>query len=121
MKEKYWKISHNADTTETGRPMKRTYVKTIWQGFPAQQSCEAQIMDDFCFDRFGKKTAYVQGVAPCPGWTVVSSNEEEFMDAEPIVWGGYKTKTMRLELGIGDHGKISILSEELRCNTIKGE
>ena len=77
-----------------------------------QQSAEAQILEDFCFDRFGKKTAYVQGVAPCINWKVSVSDEDEFTKAQPIIWGGYKTTTIKIELGIGDHGKTHILSEE---------
>ena len=109
--DKYWRISHNADTTETGLPMHRTYVKTVWQGFPAQQSSEMDILSDFCTSRFGNKTAYVQGVAPCPNWRVDMITEDEFEKAVPITWGGYKTKTVKIVLGIGDRGAIRVLSE----------
>ena len=109
MKEKYWKVAHNADLTETGMPMRMTYIKTIWQGFPAQQSAEAAIIDDFCFDRFGNKAGYVQGVAPCNNWAVWESNIDEFNEAQPIVWGGWKTETIKLTLGIGGHGKTVVL------------
>ena len=112
MKKKYWKMSHNADTNETGLPMNRTYIKTVWQGFPAQQYAEMLILEDFCFERFGKKTAYVQGVAPCENWKIWESNKADFDAAQPILWGGSPTKTMRIDLGIGDRGKINILYEQ---------
>jgi len=112
MKEKYWLISHNADTTETGLPMRRTYVKTIWQGFKAQQSSEKDILYDFCSSRFGNKTVYVQGVAPCPNWEVTPLTKEHFEKALPIMWGGYRTKTMSIELGIGKRGAVNVLSEQ---------
>jgi len=115
MKEKYWVVTHNADTTETGLPTRKTYIKTIWQGFEAQQSSEMDILSDFCFNRFGNKTAYVQGVAPCPNWTIHQSNEHQFNESMPIMWGGMSTKTMQLILGIGDHGKVSVLSEVKRA------
>jgi len=111
MKEKYWVVSHNADTTETGLPMRKTYIRTVWQGFPAQQSCEEGILEDFCFKRFGDKITYVQGVAPCPNWIISISNEHEFNNSLPIKWGGMATETMQLELGIGDHGRVRLLSE----------
>lgn len=111
MKEKYWVVAHNADTTETGMPMNVTYIKTVWQGFPLQQQSEEDILSDFCFRRFGNKTAYVQGVAACQNWRIRTSSESEFNLSKPIKWGGMATKTMQVELGIGDHGKINILSE----------
>jgi hypothetical protein len=89
MKEKYWVIAHNADTTETGMPTRKTYVKTVWQGFLAQQSSEADILADFCFKRFGDKTAYIQGVAPCPNWRITESDEKEYKACIPIKVGGY--------------------------------
>ena len=112
MTDKYWMITHNADTTETGLPRNRTYIKTIWQGFPAHQSCEMDILSDFCFSRFGEKTAYVQGVAPATNWEIYPSSAEKYYEAAPIKWGGHKTKTVRLELGIGKKGQVNILSEQ---------
>lgn len=113
-KIKYWLVAHNADCTETGCPMNNTYIKTIWEGFAAQQSESAEhaILEDFCFQRFGKKTVWVQGVAPTENWRIYYSSEDKHNEARPIMWGGYKTKTMRLELGIGNRGKINIISEE---------
>ena len=111
MKEKYWVIAHNPDITETGMLMQRTYMKTVWQGFPSQQYSEVDILTDFCFSRFGNKTAYIQGVAPCPNWRIDTSTREDFEKATPIMWGGLKTKTMQIELGIGDHGNVNLLSE----------
>jgi hypothetical protein len=109
--DKYWIVNHDADTTETGLLMHRTYIKTIWQGFPAQQHSEEDILADFCYHRFGNKTAYVQGVAPCSNWRISPSTEDEYKLSKPIMWGGMPTKTMQLILGIGDHGKVEILSE----------
>ena len=111
MKERYWCVSHNADLTETGMPMNRTYLKTIWQGFPMQQFAEKEILEDFCFSRFGKKTGYVQGIAAVPNWTIREIEEQDFIKAIPIKWGGYKTTTIQLELGIGNRSKVEILKE----------
>lgn len=111
--DQYWIVNHDADTTETGFPTKRTYVKTIWQGFPAQQFAELEIVEDFCFKRFGAKVAYVQGVAPTPNWTVKICTEQEFETARPIIWGGIPTPTVRLVLGIGKNEKTTILEELL--------
>jgi len=112
MLEKYWVVGHNTDTTETGCHMRNTYIKTIWEGFGSQQSCEEGILQDFCFERFGPKTVYVQGVAACPGWTIRVSDEQSFNYPVSIQWGGLPTKTMIIELGIGGkNGAINILSE----------
>lgn len=100
-KERYWAVYHNADLTETGRLRNKTYIKTVWGGFPAQQSAEREILEDFCFKRFGSKVVYVQGVAATAGWALHESTVDEFEAARPLKWGGYTTKTEQLTLGIG--------------------
>jgi hypothetical protein len=109
--EKYWTIAHGADTTETGCMMHRSYVKTIWKGFPAQRSCEREIIEDFCREKFGKKVVYVQGVAPCLNWNVRESNQKEFENPIPIKWGGWLTETHVFTIEIGDHGRVDVLSD----------
>ena len=89
----------------------RTYLKTTWEGFPAQQACELEIIRDWCRGRFGPEVAYVQGVAATPSWFVNESTEEAFEAARPIIWGGYKTKTKRVAIGIGNRGKIAVHSD----------
>ena len=107
---KYWVVYHNADTTETGLCQNRTYIKTIWEGFPAQQGeNETQILEDFCYDKFGKRTAWVQGVAPCENWILHQINQHEFENPVPVRWGGYDTKTEMLILGVGNRGKINTI------------
>lgn len=105
-KERYWFVNHNADLTETGAHMNRTYVKTVWEGFPAQQfpaqqSADREILEEFCFKRFGSKVVYIQGVAATVGRVIYESSEEEFGKARPIKWGGWSTDTFKLILGIG--------------------
>lgn len=100
-KERYWVVNHNADLTETGAHMNKTYIKTKWEGFPAQQAAEREILEDFCFKRFGSKVVYVQGVAATVGWVIYESTVEEFEAARPIKWGGWATDTFKLILGIG--------------------
>ena len=112
-RERYWVVDHNADTTETGLQTSRTYIKTYWEGFPAQQSAELEIVETFCYRRFGDKVAYVQGIAPTSGWTLRDSNKDEFESSKPIFWGGVPTKTMRIRLGIGDLGKVRVISSEI--------
>ena len=112
MKERYWMVEHNADTTETGMPQNRAYIKTVWEGFPAQQSTEQEIVEDFCRGEFGDKVAYVQGVAACQNWEVHESSEREYIIAKPINWGGYETETLKIVLGIGGPLKTRILLSE---------
>ena len=111
-KYKYWIIHHSADTTETGCTQRKTYIKTIWEGFPAQQGDnEVQILEDYCFENFGKKTAWVQGVAPCVNWRVTKVKKEHWERPEPVNWGGFRTKTDIITLGVGDKNKINVLSQ----------
>lgn len=109
--DRYWVINHDADLTETGSPQRRTYLKTTWDGFPSQRACEVEIVRDWCRDRFGPEVVYVQGVAATRNWIVDMSYECDFEEARPIVWGGYKTKTKKVWLGIGDKGKIVVHSD----------
>lgn len=113
-KERFWIVMHNADTNETGLPMNKTFIKTTWEGFPAQQNEQAEIaiLEDVCLRRFGKKVVYVQGVAACAGWVLHKSTLEEYRAAQPHRWGGYPTQTMRLELGIGNSGKVNCYVDE---------
>lgn len=110
-KVKYWIATHNADLTETGMPQNRTYIKTTWVGFQSQQSAEREIVEQFCFERFGPKVGYVQGVAPCPGWQLLSIKQGDYDLARPIIWGGCSTKTSRVELEIGRESDFRIVSD----------
>ena len=110
---KYWRIDHTADENETGMCIHRTYIKTIWEGFPAHQGeNEYLILQDYCFNKFGKKTAWVQGVAPCSNWGIYKITKEDFKNHSPIMWGGSPTKTYVITLGVGYRDKIHTLSEE---------
>jgi hypothetical protein len=109
---KYWVIHHDADLTETGCSMCRTYVKSNWVGFPAQRTLEQEILEDFCYKRFGNKVAYVQGVAATLSWRVDEIVKEVYDKANPVRWGGYNTKTMKLELDIGNRGQTVVKSEQ---------
>jgi len=109
---KYWVINHDADITETGYCMRRTYVKSNWTGFPAQRTHEKEIMEDFCYKRFGNKVVYVQGIAATLNWEVDEIAQEIYEKTPPVRWGGYKTKTMKLELDIGNRGQTVVKSEQ---------
>jgi len=98
---KYWLVNHDADTTETGLPQRRTYLRTQWAGHSAQQYAEENILRDFCRERFGTETAYVQGVAATPNWSLHAIDQQQFVDARPIRWGGFDTETRRLLLKLG--------------------
>ncbi len=108
---KYWLVSHTADTTETGRRMERTYVKTIWRGIQGLRFAEKEILQDWCRAKYGREVAWVQGVAPVRNWTVRESTTDAFELAEPIVWGGVKTKTRRVVLGIGNSRGVTVESD----------
>lgn len=113
----YWRVDHHPDLTETGSRTQRTYIKTIWDGFESHQAYVINIIEDYCYKRWGNKIVYVQGVAPTPNWIVRESTEKDFISAYPIKWGGYPGKTEQLILKIGDHGKI----ESLPYTTIDSE
>lgn len=112
-KIKYWVVFHNADCTETGVFQNKTYIKTIWEGFPAQQgNNELEILEDYCYNKFGKRTAWVQGVAPCENWKIREIKKEVFDKPETMTCGGYKTKTEIIVLGVGNRDKVNIISQD---------
>ena len=97
----YFVIHHNADCTETGMPMNRTYVRCDWAGHNAQRQVML-VLEGWCEDRFGSRVAYVQGVAPTTGWSITEIDEARWRRAEPIKWGGMNTRTVRLALALGN-------------------
>lgn len=105
---KYWMVLHEPDTTETGCCMAKTYIKTEWKGFPAQQSCEKEILEDFCYKRFGLQVDYVQGVDPTIAWKVISITEKEYELAEPVLWTSFPPKKLIIEIGY--KGQTNIVS-----------
>jgi hypothetical protein len=111
---KYWKISHSPDLTETGNPMERTYIKTIWVGMSAHQHYEKELLEDFCVARFGPKVVFVQSVAPAPGWQIYPIDQIRYIKAVPIFWGGIRTTTTILVIYLGEKGRpIKLMSEKL--------
>lgn len=96
---KYWEILHYPDTTETGEFMKILYVKTEWGGFPAQQSYEKEMLEDFCYANFGPQVDYVMGVAPTRAWLVCESTSERFEKMEPLWRWSFKPEKLVLGLG----------------------
>jgi hypothetical protein len=112
----YWIVFHDADTTETGMTMNRTYVRAEWAGHAAQRH-DRLLLEAWCAERFGSKVAYVQGVAACENWIVRESNEADWRAAQPTMWGGMPTKTTRLSLKLGvrsglDKAPIKVIWEQ---------
>lgn len=97
---KYWKILHTPDTTESGHCMNVTYVRTEWKGFPAQQTHEKEILEDYCYQKFGPQVDYVMGVAPTLAWYVREISKSDYHQAEPLkTWMNLPHK---IQLEIGD-------------------
>ena len=113
---KFYCISHNADTTETGLPMNRTYVRCGWGGHETQRNIPL-VLEGWCEERFGSRVAYVQGVAPVPNWDIHEIDEDRWQEAKPIKWGGMNTKTIRSPTcRDGDSLRLNI--SFYRCDTV---
>lgn len=114
-KVSYWVVSHSPDLTETGSAQKLTYIRAEWTGHPMQEHT-GLVLEDWCFGRFGSKVAYVQGVAPCPGWTLAESTEEAWREARGIRWGGYMNEATRISLRCGSKSSkgqgVTVLMEQ---------
>lgn len=113
---KFYCISHDADCTETGLPMRRTYVRCDWAGHKLQEDT-VLVLEGWCETRFGSRVAYVQGVAPVTNWSINEIDEARWREAKPIRWGGYDTETIRLALTLGkkstsDRDHVQVLWEQ---------
>lgn len=118
---RFYCVSHSPDCTETGLPTKRHYVRCNWTGHPAQESLML-VLEGWCEQRFGSRVAYVQGVAPTPGWSIREIDEEQWRKATPITWGGLNTETVRLALALGnksgmDKEHVKVLWEQSSKDT----
>jgi hypothetical protein len=100
MSKYYYRVSHSADTTETGCFQRRTYVQCEWGGHNAHRNVEL-VLSGWCEERFGSRVAFVQGVAPVAGWSFQEIDEQQWRESQPIKWGGRPTKTVRLALRLG--------------------
>jgi len=94
---KFWCVFHRPDLIGIGSTTKKTYIKTIWEGIPEHSEYggyEFEFVEDFCYNRFGNKIAYVQGVAPTRNWYITAVSEAEYENNH------YYSRN-RIELGIG--------------------
>lgn len=114
----HYVVNHNADETETGMPMNRTYVRLLWRGHAAQKFALDAMLRDWCRERFGPETAYVQGVAPVPNWSIHESTREQWNAARPIKWGGYATETHRVVLGLGRKSSLGGVVAEVLYDAV---
>lgn len=115
MRYSYWRISHNADTTETGLFQGVQYIRARWQGHSAHER-QVLILRDYCASRFGGPTAYVQGVAPVAAWAINECSKEDWDKAEGVLWGGRRLASRRITMALGTKEgtkeQWSILSNE---------
>jgi hypothetical protein len=75
----YWRVTHNPDLTE-GRGH---YGCDFLEVFGPQRWNAQDLVTDFCFQRFGRKTAFVQGVSPITSWSISKLEEEDFHRLDP--------------------------------------
>lgn len=78
----YWLVWHGADCTEGRGMFQCTFVKFRYGAGYSHHSHEA-LMTDWCFDKFGKRTAFVQGVQPTDNWTLFTTTEQAYTDHKP--------------------------------------
>lgn len=107
----YYRVAHNPDTTEKGTFTSVTYVRTALFGNETPKSyCQQGLINDFCRHRFGLEVEFVQGVAPCMGWSVHEISKDQFEAAEPM-FNKYST-VVRLTVKMSTPPKWDIVMEE---------
>jgi hypothetical protein len=114
---KYWVVRYGADCDETGDTYDIAYIRTSWGGFPAQDSCAAELLADWCRERFGRQVRYVQGVAPCLHWRISPSITAEWQEAKRRKWGGEPTTALRLSIVMRPGDRHEVVSEEKNPTT----
>ena len=66
----YWIVICNPDLTE-GRGWYRKIYLTVYNG-------SRNLVEDWCYENIGRKTAWVHGVVEIENWRLHKSNPEEF-------------------------------------------
>ena len=90
----YWKVVHAPDLTEGRGHGAVTYVKA----FGPERWTHKMLMKDWCYDRFGRLTELIQGVAPIESWTLREIDLPSFVAAEPGRLGDYPRKVVKVHL-----------------------
>jgi hypothetical protein len=68
----YWYVTFNPDLTEG-----RGYYG--YAAFQLRASYMAkEFMEDFCFERYGRRVAFVQGASPMPNWYLTKIEKDVF-------------------------------------------
>lgn len=88
-----WRVIHNPDCTEGRGYYGCTYLHT--------KGANIEEVEDFCFEHFGSKSAYVMGVSFIPSWrlTLVEDKENHVKSGATIslTTGKYKELTLKFD------------------------
>lgn len=71
----YWMVRHSPDLTEGRGTQCSTGLKVFT---PYGESDARMWVDDYCYRTFGRPVAFIQGVSPCPSWTVAPIDKDRY-------------------------------------------
>lgn len=105
----YWRVIHSPDLTE-GRGY---YGLTLIECYIPDPGCVPPELwvRDWCFQKFGRPIAFVQGIAPMPSWELRKIGKEEFNQPNQFIRvGDYKYPAKRIRLVL-DRKKKGLVEE----------
>lgn len=111
-KTSYWIVTHNPDLTE-GRGY---YGITFLEVYGPEHGAELWVRD-FCFRKFGRPIAFVQGVSAIANWSLSKADREKFLQGGSTSVGdyAYKADTLRLICGKREEGLVEV--REIKIDT----
>jgi hypothetical protein len=105
----YWNIVFSPDLTEGRGYYGSVHVEFYNEAFYWINS--RSWIEDWCFQTYGKRIDYVQGVSPMENWKVYDITREGYLNESFTQVGDYKYPSKRLKLtpnGDGTYSRESI-------------
>jgi len=100
----YWKIVNSPDLTEG-----RGHYGLIFVKVKVGQYDDPQLfLSDYCYRKFGRPIAFVQGCSSITNWVIYKIDKEKYLTGGQIKVGDYSYdgKKLSLYLGNGESGLI---------------
>jgi hypothetical protein len=93
----YWRVTHGPDLTE-GRGW---YGALIIEAYVTGYGPVNAMVEDYCFRKFGRKVAFVQGCAPTENWRIVQIDKDKAAKDHEARVGDYSYPAKRVKLVVG--------------------
>lgn len=103
----YWQVTHGPDLCEGRGYCGLLLIQCYVTGYLNLEN----LILDFCFRKFGRPVAFVQGVAPMENWIVRRTDRKKYLEPNVKIRVGdydYPAKRIKLVMGEKEDGLIDI-------------